>query len=74
MQSNELETIIDQDGTIHLPIEYKHLYGREARLVILVIESPAIKNRTIDPMLYCNTVDWPVKAMDYQLQARNEWD
>ena len=36
MQAIEFETIIDKDGHIHLPEEYQHVYGKFARLVVLL--------------------------------------
>ncbi|MBT8420501.1 MAG: hypothetical protein KJO08_06530 [Gammaproteobacteria bacterium] len=29
--------------------------------------------RTIDPMRYSHTVDWPMDGMDYQRALRDEW-
>ncbi|MEI6415483.1 MAG: hypothetical protein WCP34_14655 [Pseudomonadota bacterium] len=32
----EIETTIDHTGNIHLPARYRQLYGKAARLVVLV--------------------------------------
>nr|VFJ56753.1 MAG: hypothetical protein BECKFW1821A_GA0114235_10649 [Candidatus Kentron sp. FW] len=37
-------------------------------------EKKSIEGKTIDPMKYSNTVDWPIDGMDYQRQARSEWE
>lgn len=36
MQAIEFETKIDQDGHIHLPEEFHHVYGKRARLIVLL--------------------------------------
>ncbi len=38
MQAIEFETVIDQDGRIYLPKEFRHAYGKFARLVVLFPE------------------------------------
>ena len=40
MQTIEFETRIDKKGHICLPEEFKHAYGRVARLVVLLPEKP----------------------------------
>lgn len=34
----EIETTIDQTGMIHLPDEYRRLYGKMARIIVLTPE------------------------------------
>ena len=36
MQTIKFETIIDSQGAIHLPEEFRHAYGKHARLVVLL--------------------------------------
>ena len=38
MQAIEFETRIDKNGHIHLPVKYQHIYGKFARLVVLLPE------------------------------------
>jgi hypothetical protein len=38
MQAIEFETLIDKDGQIQMPQEFKHAYGKIARLVVLLPE------------------------------------
>ncbi len=40
MQAIEIEAPIDLNGNIHLPEQYHHFYGREARFVILLPDTP----------------------------------
>ena len=74
MQAIEFETTIDKDGVIHLPEKYRNVYGQQARFVVLLPEDASPESKMIDPMIYNNTVDWPIDGMDYQRQARSEWD
>jgi hypothetical protein len=38
MLALEITTTIDNTGTIHLPAEYRSLYGKSARLIVLTQE------------------------------------
>lgn len=38
MLALEINTTIDDSGTIHLPTEYRHIYGKVARLIVLTQE------------------------------------
>lgn len=38
MLALEINTTIDNTGTIHLPVEYRNLYGKSARLIVLTQE------------------------------------
>ena len=38
MQAIEFDTRIDKDGNIHLPDEFQHAYGKQARLLVLLPE------------------------------------
>lgn len=78
MQTIEFQATIDKNGIIHLPREYREAYGQQARFVMALDTLPPdkkpIESRTIDPMKYSNTIDWPVDGMDYQRKARSEWE
>nr|VFJ72131.1 MAG: hypothetical protein BECKFW1821C_GA0114237_103210 [Candidatus Kentron sp. FW] len=74
MQTIEFQANIDKNGIIHLPQEYREAYGQQARFVMVLPEKKSIEGKTIDPMKYSNTVDWPIDGMDYQRQARSEWE
>ncbi|MBX7233459.1 MAG: hypothetical protein K1X65_03675 [Caldilineales bacterium] len=47
MQAIEFETQIDTNGRISLPVEFRHAYGKSARLLVLLPEQaePAKKQR-----------------------------
>lgn len=36
METIKFATIIDSEGAIHLPEEFRHAYGKHARLVVLL--------------------------------------
>lgn len=36
METIQFETVIDSQGGIHLPEEFRHAYGKHARLVVLL--------------------------------------
>ncbi len=74
MQAIEFETTIDADGNVHVPERYRMLYGYQARLVVLSADGSGHTAKAIDPMQYSNTLDWPVDGLDYQRQARSEWE
>lgn len=38
MQAIEFETQIDTNGRISLPVEFRHAYGKSARLLVLLPE------------------------------------
>ncbi|MGC9394646.1 MAG: hypothetical protein ACP5J4_07295 [Anaerolineae bacterium] len=73
MEAIELETAISKDGTMQLPRRYHRIYGKRARIVILLQDAPALAAKQMDPMKYSNTLDWPIDGMVYQQQARAEW-
>ena len=73
MQAIELEISIGNDGRMQLPDQYQQIYGRTARFVILLPDTPSSVPRPIDPMKYSNTLDWPVDGMAYQQEMREEW-
>lgn len=73
MQAIEFETTVDPKGNLHLPEKYHNVYGKHVRLMIqLAAESSP--GKTMDPMKYSNTLDWPVDGLDYQKQVRSEWE
>ncbi|MBF0471386.1 MAG: hypothetical protein HQL48_08425 [Gammaproteobacteria bacterium] len=71
MQRIELETEIDSSGTIHLPDQFRPIYGKIARLVVTVADSE--DTALIDPMQFSNTIDWPLDGLAFQKQLRDEW-
>jgi len=49
MQTIKFETIIDSQGAIHLPEEFRHAYGKHARLVVLLQEQEVTRERGRQP-------------------------
>lgn len=45
MQAIELETRIDENGQIHLPKKYKNVYGKVARLLVLLPEQTNLNKK-----------------------------
>lgn len=74
MQAIEFEADIDANGNVHVPEQYRSLYGRAARFVVLLPDDTRSENKRIDPMKYSGQLNWPVDGMEYQQQARDEWD
>ena len=76
MQAIEFETTVDPQGNLHLPEKYHEVYGKHVRLMVLLPQTAAesLPGKTIDPMKYSNTLDWPVDGLDYQQPARREWE
>ena len=76
MQALEIDTTIDSHGDIHLPEEYRNLYGKRARLIILLPERDDTPQtiQIIDPMVFSGQVAWPMDGLAYQKSIRNEWD
>jgi DNA-binding transcriptional regulator/RsmH inhibitor MraZ len=76
MQAIELEATIDLKGNLHLPERYREVYGKHVRLMVLLplSETESTSGVIIDPMKYSNTLDWPVDGLEYQKQARSEWE
>jgi DNA-binding transcriptional regulator/RsmH inhibitor MraZ len=69
----EFETTVDPKGNLHLPEKYRDVYGKHVRLTVLSTEESG-SGKTMDPMKYSNTLDWPVDGLDYQKQVRGEWE
>ncbi|CAK0760593.1 conserved hypothetical protein [Gammaproteobacteria bacterium] len=67
----EIETTIDHAGNVHVPEQYRQIYGKSARLLLLLPEDPI---KTVDPMQFSNTIAWPLEALTYQQKTRSEWD
>ncbi|WP_133511177.1 hypothetical protein [Candidatus Thiosymbion oneisti] len=74
MQAIEFETIIDTNGNVHVPERYRTVYGHQARLLVLLADVSGNTAKAIDPMQYSDKVDWPVDGLEYQQEARNEWE
>ncbi len=49
MQALELEAHIDEDGRIFLPREFQHIYGKSARLLLLLPESSPLPRKRRQP-------------------------
>jgi len=49
MQTIKFETIIDFQGAIHLLEEFRHAYGKHARLVVLLQEQEVTRERGRQP-------------------------
>ncbi|MDO8754019.1 MAG: hypothetical protein Q7J80_09020 [Anaerolineales bacterium] len=73
MQAIEFETTVDPKGNLHLPEKYRDVYGKHVRLMVLSTTESS-PGKTMDPMKYSNTLDWPVDGLDYQKQVRGEWE
>nr|VFJ94709.1 MAG: hypothetical protein BECKH772A_GA0070896_100766 [Candidatus Kentron sp. H]VFJ95613.1 MAG: hypothetical protein BECKH772B_GA0070898_100786 [Candidatus Kentron sp. H]VFK01858.1 MAG: hypothetical protein BECKH772C_GA0070978_100746 [Candidatus Kentron sp. H] len=74
MQTIEFEAGIDKNGVIRLPEMYRDAYGQQARFVMRLPNHEPTGGKTIDPMKYSNTIDWPFDGMDYQKRLRDEWE
>ena len=76
MQAIEFETTVDPKGNLHLPEKYRDVYGKHIRLMVLFPQTIAesLPCKTMNPMKYSNTLDWPVDGLNYQKQARAEWE
>lgn len=72
MYKYELKTKISSIGIVHIPEEYREIYGQTVNIVIL--QNNDNYKKKINPMDYSNTLDWPVDGMDYQTMLRNEWE
>ena len=73
VQAIEFETTVDPKGNLHFPEKYRDVYGKHVRLMVLST-AESLPGKTMDPMKYSNTLDWPVDGLDYQKQARGEWE
>ena len=60
MQAIEIEAPIDSNGNIHLPEQFQHLYGREARFVILLPDSPPQAATPDLETVHANASSWPL--------------
>ena len=76
MQAIELDTEIEADGTVHLPDEYRELYGCKVRVVVLVTEQPVQSvDNSAALMEFAGKVNWPIdNPVEWQRQQRSEWD
>ena len=76
MQALELETMVDPAGNVHLPEQYRSVYGQHVRLLVLLPQAgePAFpREKNIDPMRFSQTIAWPIDGLGYQREARAEW-
>jgi len=71
MQAIELEMNIGEDGKIQIPAEYQTVYGKHARLLIVLPDPASSEKRMFNPMAYSATIDWPTDGMECQKQVRN---
>lgn len=76
VQAIEFEATVDPKGNLHLPERYRDIYGKHVRLVVLLPQTAteSVSDKTVDPMKYSNTLDWPVDGLHYQKQVRSEWE
>jgi len=49
MQALEIDAMIDPQGDIHLPEKYRNLYGKRARIIVLLSDHGE-KTAVTDPM------------------------
>ncbi|HLA34782.1 MAG TPA: hypothetical protein VJ001_07940 [Rhodocyclaceae bacterium] len=59
MQAIEIEAPIDLNGNIHLPEQYHHFYGKEARLVILLPDTPPQPAAPNLGTVHADASSWP---------------
>ena len=64
MQAIELDTDIAQDGSIHLPQNYKHWFGKHAKLIVLLPESAPKKRQNLSEVLEAAWGAWGNKTLD----------
>jgi len=57
----EMETTIDSSGNVHVPEQYRHIYGKTARLLLLLPDNP-VREKPVDIMQFANTIHWPVQT------------
>jgi len=69
-QALEIEAVIDEDGLIRVPEQYRQWYGKPVKVLVL---TPREKRwQAVDLMKYSGTVDWPVDGVEYQREIRVE--
>jgi hypothetical protein len=66
-----IETTISEDGTLHLPDRYKSLFGRQAKIIVLLSEEKPMQE--VDLMKYSGKINWSVDGVEYQRGLRDEW-
>jgi hypothetical protein len=71
MEAIEIETTISEDGTLHLPDRYKSLFGRQAKIIVLLSEEKPMQE--VDLMKYSGKINWSVDGVEYQRGLRDEW-
>ena len=49
METIKFETVIDSQGGIHLPEEFRHAYGKHARLVVLLQAQESTRKKGRQP-------------------------
>jgi bifunctional DNA-binding transcriptional regulator/antitoxin component of YhaV-PrlF toxin-antitoxin module len=49
METIKFETVIDSQGAIHLPEEFRHAYGKHARLVVSLQAQELIRKKGRQP-------------------------
>jgi len=81
MQAIELETMIDRNGMVRLPEEYRAFFGSRAKFIVLIAKEKdsAVSSDKSEPaqdlMQFAGTIDWPMDdPVEYQRQIRKEWD
>ena len=74
MKAIELETIINQSGTLQIPLDYQQYYGKSAKIIVLLPDIEIEKETVVDLMPFAGTLDWQVDGLTYQQNSRQEWD
>ena len=79
MQAFEVDTIIEKDGTVHLPEQYRSIFGAKARMIVLFEEAQKenqdSKGNPNKLMEFSGTIDWSIDdPVEFQRKLRSEWD
>jgi hypothetical protein len=79
MQAIELETIISLSGDVRIPEEYKGIYGKNARIIILMRDEMPSKETPgediLSELLGKTSGVWAQgDGLEYQMKIRNEWE
>lgn len=79
MQTIEVETTIGQDGTLHLPEQYRFSFGAKVRVIVLLSDakddSASTKGQADTLMGFAGKLDWPIAdPVAFQRELRDEWD
>lgn len=76
MKAFELTTHIDEQGNLHLPRDYSYLFGKNARVILLVEDSgPERSKPTLEQFagLLKDSPSFNQDPLAIQRQLRDEW-